>query len=357
MEGMVRVVESGCEVSNGIILFGAGSAGKYALKHLREQGVEPVSFADNDCRKWDTKIDGVDVGSPKDLSVMADVVWVCCAISRPAATEIRAQLKAMGVKTKPLWECLPVCHGLPPLNACGTINNGIEDAEFLADRESYLEWMDQCQFRSDPDYGRQRDPSPISELYFPDFITHREDEHFVDCGACDGDTVRAFLGRWSHWSLITAFEPDKENYTKLRSLGVVDGEWIDTRNKAVGDTRGVLAFQANGDYSSHLSAHVSQPATTMVECVKLDESNLRIPPTYIKMDIEGAELQALWGARKLIKEHSPVLAICAYHESDHLWEIPLLIHAINPEYRLFLRRYAEGAYELVWYAVPPERVK
>ena len=83
----------------------------------------------------------------------------------------------------------------------------------------------------------------------------------------------------------------------------------------------------------------------------------RNPPTYIKMDIEGAELEALWGARRILKEHSPVLAICAYHTSDHLWQIPLLIHAIQPDYKLYLRRYAEGAFELVWYAVPPDRVK
>jgi hypothetical protein len=40
-----------------------------------------------------------------------------------------------------------------------------------------------------------------------------------------------------------------------------------------------------------------------------------------------------------------------------LWEIPLLIHAIQPAYSLRLRRYAEGAFELVWYAVPPERIR
>jgi len=92
-----------------------------------------------------------------------------------------------------------------------------------------------------------------------------------------------------------------------------------------------------------------------VTCTKLDNV-LMEPPTYIKMDIEGAELEALWGARKLLKEHKPVLAICAYHTSDHLWEIPLLIHAIQPDYKLHLRRYAEGAWELVWYAIPAERV-
>lgn len=356
MEGMVRVVDSGCEVSNGIILFGAGSAGKYALKHLREQGVEPVSFADNDCRKWDTKIDGVDVGSPKDLSVMADVVWVCCAISRPAATEIRAQLKAMGVKTKPLWECLPVCHGLPPALVVAELR------VMQGDEESEDVFQDQIMFRVNPDYEQQRDPSPISELYFPDFITHLDDEQFVDCGACDGDTVKAFMERWKKFNRIVAFEPDTNNYLKLMEVRDPEGKGrIVKWRMAVSDANQWVKFTANGDYSSHIekSENETSPSekTEAVSATKLDGGIGDTVPTYIKMDIEGAELQALWGARKIIKEHSPVLAICAYHESDHLWEIPLLIHAINPEYKLFLRRYAEGAYELVWYAVPPERVK
>ena len=79
-------------------------------------------------------------------------------------------------------------------------------------------------------------------------------------------------------------------------------------------------------------------------------------PTFIKMDIEGSEPAALWGARRILKEHKPVLAICAYHEAEHLWTLPLLIHALQPEYKLFLRRYAEYAFELIWYAVPMERV-
>jgi hypothetical protein len=76
----------------------------------------------------------------------------------------------------------------------------------------------------------------------------------------------------------------------------------------------------------------------------------------MKFDIEGAEIEALRGARKILTADSPVLAVCAYHKSEHLYEIPLLIHAIQPDYRLFLRRYAEGAFELVWYAVPPNRL-
>jgi hypothetical protein len=74
------------------------------------------------------------------------------------------------------------------------------------------------------------------------------------------------------------------------------------------------------------------------------------------MDIEGFEEEAIWGARRLIKEHSPVLAICAYHNSDQIWRVPLLVKAINPDYQCLLRRYAEATYEIVWYFVPKARV-
>lgn len=343
-------------MSESLVLFGAGAAGRYALKHLREAGFEPIAFADNDSRKWDTAIDEVRVMSLGSAhQIYPDATWVATAISRPAATEIRAQLKGMGVKTKPLWECLPVCHGVPSCEVQQEIIG------FGLDEKSKVEFRDQVLFRLNPDYEKQRKPSPIGELYFPDFIKRLDDEHFVDCGACDGDTVKAFLARWEKFGSIVAFEPDRENYNKLIYVGDPESKGRITHlGMGVSDFDGNVEFTANGDYSSHLTAVESRYASLgqsiKVRVTTLDKM-LGRAPSYIKMDIEGAELEALWGARKLIKEHSPVLAICAYHTSDHLWQIPLLVHALNPTYKCFFRRYAEGAFEIVWYFVPPERVK
>lgn len=355
MAAMGKLVERRCEVSN-LILFGAGSAGRYALRFLREKGIAPLCFADNDVSKQGTSIDGIGILSPEDALAFFhgdDIKWIACAISRPAATEIRADIVSLGVKTKPLYECIPVFHGIPN-------DDSWRSAYALCgDIESDAEWRDQMKFRANPNYDIQRSPSPISELYFPPFISHREDEHFVDLGACQGDTVEDFVKRWDKWSFITAFEPDEDNYAKLHSecSRIFSRDCVETRRNAVGDAKQTMAFQSNGDYSSHLSTDVLISTVTMIDCVKLDDAQLRIPPTYMKFDVEGYELEALWGARKIIKDHSPVLAVCAYHTSDHIWEIPLLIHAINPTYKLFFRRYAEGAFEIVWYAVPPERVK
>lgn len=344
------------EMSEMLVLFGAGAAGRYALRFLREKGIEPVAFADNDEAKWDTIVDGVRVNEPSGVwRDHYDAVWVACAISRSAATEIRAELRAMGVKTKPLWECIPVCHGVPPQRAIYSLYKLLEDTE------SRQELLNQRVFRESPDYDVQRDPSPISELYFPNFITPLVAEHFVDCGAADGDTVNEFLRRWPIFDRITAFEPDRENYSKLLDIRLNGEDKLLPVNAAVSDFSGVLEFCETGDYSAHIIGIESRDdkggSTTRVECCKLDDVRFPTTPTYIKVDIEGSELEMLWGARKLLKEHSPVLAICAYHTSDHLWEIPLLIHAINPDYRLYFRRYAEGAFEIVWYGVPQDRIR
>jgi hypothetical protein len=94
-----------------------------------------------------------------------------------------------------------------------------------------------------------------------------------------------------------------------------------------------------------------------VECRRLDDISWPLTPTYVKMDIEGAEPQALVGATGLLRRHHPILAVCTYHRSEHLWQIPNLIRSIAPEYNLFLRRYAEECWEGVCYAIPNHRLK
>ena len=75
------------------------------------------------------------------------------------------------------------------------------------------------------------------------------------------------------------------------------------------------------------------------------------PPDFIKMDIEGAEFDALQGATALLRR-GPDLAICLYHVQDHLWSIPLLVRSLMPEHRLFLRYHGTDAWELALYATP-----
>jgi FkbM family methyltransferase len=338
------VVERGNKVK--FVLFGAGACGRYILAYRRE---DVICFADNDPIKQNTDIEGFPILSPNDAKLQFPAAtWVCSVISSPAR-EVRAQMLDMLVKTIPLHRILPCHHGLPP--------DRIRDTLFPAiyDTDSKIEFNDQCVFRKSGDYEYQIKPTPAADIYFPDFILKRDDEHFVDCGAADGDTIKAFLERWKKWGHITAFEPDVDNYAKLCNpppKGYTHEKMV-FHCCAVGDFPHTSTLVQNGDYSSHIGPSKHETTVEALDAAYY----LPTPPTFIKMDIEGSELEALWGARRILKEHSPVLAVCAYHTSDHLWQIPLLIHAINPDYKLFLRRYAEGAWELVWYAVPLERIQ
>lgn len=72
--------------------------------------------------------------------------------------------------------------------------------------------------------------------------------------------------------------------------------------------------------------------------------------TYIKMDIEGSELEALRGARKVICRDKPRLGICIYHKPEDLLEIPMFIKKMVPEYKLYIRHHSPHYNETVIYA-------
>ena len=109
------------------------------------------------------------------------------------------------------------------------------------------------------------------------------------------------------------------------------------------------------------TATYGEPLCQSLSAAPLDELaaglSPHFAPSFIKMDIEGAEGAALEGARRLIARHRPILAICLYHRQSDLWRIPLLIESICPGYRHYLRAHETDGWQTVGYAVPPERLK
>jgi FkbM family methyltransferase len=192
-------------------------------------------------------------------------------------------------------------------------------------------------------------------MYFPhNLVRLRGDEVLMDCGAFDGDSIRLFLERTGQrYRRIVALEPDPHNREALTRFSCESSiHDLAILPFAVSDHSGTVSFDANGSVRSSLS---SDHGGISIECRRIDDLTDVEAPTFIKMDIEGAELAALDGARQTIREARPILAVCAYHKCEHMWEIPLLMHDILPEYQINLRRYAEECWETVYYAIPPER--
>jgi FkbM family methyltransferase len=188
-----------------------------------------------------------------------------------------------------------------------------------------------------------------NQYFDPAVVELAEDECYVDIGAYDGDTIRHFMKITNNrFERIDAFELDHFNYRKLVESVKASGH----ENFIRAFNLGVWDHECDLNFSTGKSQSRVGTGDQVAHAVALDRilSDQRI--TFIKMDIEGAEPNALKGAERVIRANQPKLAICVYHHISHLWEIPLYIHGLLPDHRLYLRHYTNLEYETVCYAIP-----
>ncbi|HBY09364.1 MAG TPA: hypothetical protein DEH22_16880 [Chloroflexi bacterium] len=172
---------------------------------------------------------------------------------------------------------------------------------------------------------------------------------FVDCGAFDGDTLADFLHNQIAIEAVAAFEPDLVNFGKLSRFLAQNSQIAEAYLWPCGVYSGNV--QLTFETGQGMGSSISKTGATVIQCVALDDVLPNFAPNLIKMDIEGAEYEALLGARNLISTHLPGLAVSLYHRPEHLWQLPLLVESIVPgKYKFFMRSHALNDFELVLYA-------
>ncbi|MCQ2363034.1 MAG: FkbM family methyltransferase [Acidaminococcaceae bacterium] len=167
-----------------------------------------------------------------------------------------------------------------------------------------------------------------------------ERETYYDLGAYDGDTVKEFLqatdNRYSH---IAAVEPDAKNFSKLQLFAAaLDPTKVTTVNAAIWHEEGNIAFTNQSGRAAHISTgQKSVPvAATTIDRLSAVTSTF---PSYIKMDLEGCEKEALQGGAVTIRRHKPKLLLAGYHYNEDLFRIPLILKKLRPDYQIFLRKH------------------
>lgn len=186
--------------------------------------------------------------------------------------------------------------------------------------------------------------------YFPGIIALGNNESLVDCGAYDGDTILNFLDKVNNkYHKIYAFEPDKDNYKQLqKTISRFHIKDIETFNTGCWSGKKVVRFKGENNVRSS----VSLSGGSSVNVDKIDNIIRGRKVTYIKMDIEGAELEALRGAKNVIKHNKPKLAICVYHKPNDLISIPQYIKGLVGDYKFYLRQHQFVSWDMVLYALP-----
>lgn len=335
------------------IILGAGNLGRRMATALR-----PLLFCDNNPALWGTEVAGVPVVSPAEAVRSHPGALYIVAIWHPCTTEDMLdrieQLRRLGARNVvPFSAFLDQYaeHLLPNLlweqpGYYAAHADEIARARTLFDAPGQEEFDRQMKLRLGDHSGQVIDRGV---QYFPEDLPLQEDEVFIDCGAYDGDTVAAFRrATGDRFARILAFEPDPGTFDLLRTSVKGDAR-IQLHQSATGARREKLRFTRAGTGS-----RLTSSGTEEVEVNALDELLGELRPTYLKLDIEGAEPEALRGAFRTIQRHRPKIAVCLYHAPDHLWSIPLWLNEALPDSRFTLRTYAADGFECVCYCIPRE---
>jgi FkbM family methyltransferase len=185
----------------------------------------------------------------------------------------------------------------------------------------------------------------IQEQYFEPFVKLKESPAFIDGGGFDGDTSVKFAALYPNYHSIHLFEPNfnmldtaKKNLKSFSNIHYyLKGLWSSTTT-------------FNFDNSLGSASKITEQGKIVIEAISLDETiNEKID--FIKLDIEGAECEALKGAKNLIQKYKPALAVCVYHDQRDFIRIPELVTSLRSDYKIYLRHYTQGIFETVMYFI------
>jgi len=351
-----------------IVLYGAGNLGVHTLRNLHQTGLRPVAFADDTPEKQGMLVEGLPIMSPADaVAKFGKQLVFVVTIMNAKLRFLDAKQRLEALTNRPVLSFLHVAHQFPdvflpyyqfelPLQLQSKATDILEGSQLWADDESRRQFMAHIKFRLFLDYEAL--PRNREQGYLPGdlFSNLPANTVFVDCGAYDGDTIRQFLRQQDgRFGRIYAFEPDEKNCDRLRAYVQSMGDHIAARvqifNAAVGNARKEIGFNATGD----MSASFTENGSARVQVLPLDEVVATDGASaLLKFDVEGAEAEALEGARNLIRKSRPIVALSIYHRPDDLWQLPMQLNSMTDGYRFFLRTQGEDGMDVICYAVPSD---
>jgi FkbM family methyltransferase len=320
-----------------LVFYGAGRyARDFCAEHVGKNIRVPDYVVDNNPRRWGERFGGAEICNP-DLLLKEDPneTVVVLTTSPFNCGEIRQSFYYFDV-----WpaESLAMRFCLADRADWFDVYSTFADdrSRRVFETMTYSQASGQVIFRdvytSRPYFGNDVVPSlPDGEVY-------------VDAGAYTGDHIAAFAKLNPRFTSAYAFEPQPEHLWEVAKRFGHDPR-VKLVSKGLYSSNGRIGFDAALPVGAHVVAGGAD-----IEVVRLDDA-VTERVTYIKMDIEGAEIEALKGCERTIAEHRPRLAISVYHRPSDYFEIPKLVHAMRQDYRLYLRQHSPFNVDTVLYAI------
>lgn len=367
-----------------VVLFGAGSAGRHLSKALKIHGVNICCFCDNQSQSIGKLCAGYPVISAQELKQDHQESLIVISASRPYAQQIKDQLLKSGFSSDKIQTPSPehllyytnVANLYWPqadVQACAQQLQQVYDLfsdqkskdlfihrmALLAGGFDYNSFQDYIDVFADYISGHGPDlfSSPLydeNHFYFhSDFFPLNNHEVFANVGALVGDCavefVQACQAKGLEYKEIINFEPDYNNFMKL-SENMRQFPRVRCLPYGLWSHGSRLRFSNPNQCGAGAPGSLDTNGSLEVDVVSLDELLPDAEITLMKMDVEGAEMEALRGAAGTIRRNQPKLAISVYHKRNDIFEIPLFIHELHPGYKLYLRHHSTTFDETVLYA-------
>lgn len=320
-----------------LVLYGMGNGADAILDKMAQEGLEAAGIFASDEFVRGQKFRGFTVEHYGDIKERLGNFAVVIAFASELP-DVLARFKKLAEEHTVFAPHLPLYAGSEAV-----------DRDWLAKYEARLQKV-YCQLADDasrsvfssvlnyklsgkPQYLWQCETERFKDLQ--QLLKPGSRESYLDLGAYDGDTIREFLKlTGGSYGEITAVEADRRNYRKLcaKTEGLKNVHLIEA---AVWNEDTELEFSDSGGRQSTLiNAH-----KRVVKAVRMDRVLGEKKVSWIKMDVEGAEKEALLGLKEHIMRDKPKMFIAAYHYDNDFFELPELIRRLNPEYKIYLRKH------------------
>lgn len=308
-----------------ILLYGMGLGAELMLNALNEYSITPVGFFASDDFVRGHFFKGKKVLSLKEAKELYPDMIALVSFGTQRQ-EVIDNILSLNVPT--YAPEIPVVEG--PLFTYEFAKKNKEKIEkaysLLSDEQSKKVFREIIEYKLNGEIHHLIN-AETSENEMINLFNLTDSESYLDLGAYNGDTVLKFVNKVQNYNNICALEPDIKNFNKLvKNTSHLNN--ITCLNKAVSDKIGEILFSQKGGRNSRKGGE------TPIECVSVD--SLKTDFSFIKMDVEGQEASAILGAKNQIKNGVKML-VSAYHRSEDIFEIPLLVHKINPNYKVYLR--------------------
>jgi FkbM family methyltransferase len=349
-----------------VVLVGAGNLGRRIAAAMAAAGDPAVAFADGGRALHDTMVCGIPVLSVEEAvpshrdAAFVVSIWGARSAHRIAETETR--LRDLGVEcvipfAHLLWkrsEILPhYCVDSPEI-VVEAADRVMAALTLMTDDASRARYVEEIRARQTGRFDQLSPAVAESQYLVDDLHSLRPDEVVLDGGAFDGDTLRDWLAKGREFARWIAIEPDPTNVDRFVAFADTLPDHTRSRirvlRNALGATSGSARLVADG-----ASSRVEPDVAGTIPVSTIDAISAAARPTFVKLDIEGAEPSALSGGSASIARDRPVLAVCVYHRMSHIWEVPLQVAGMLHDCDFFLRPHGAEGWDLVLYAIPRER--